>query len=147
MEAATLRVWQENEVCSTMEKDHALWMNDVGEAMESEAALDVAAERKLMQEAKNLKEKLLQKEWRRRGKAKDAQEESDRRIAWRVNKLLRELTDEQTTSVRGSLDSVDAHWKMDYAENFSRMRLKLRRNWNFDPHSGAAHELARGIGV
>jgi hypothetical protein len=148
LEAATSRVrQQENEVCSTMEKDRAVWMNDVEEAMENEAALDVAAERKLIQEAKNLKEKLIQKEWRRRRKAKDTQEESDRRIGWRVNKLLRELTDEQsTTSAHGSMDKLDTHWKMDYAENYSRMRLKLRRNWNFDPHTGAAHELARGIG-
>ena len=146
LEAATARVrQQENDVCATIERDRAMWMKAVDEAMERETALDVAAERRLMQEAKGLKERLMQKEGKRRRKAMDAQEESDRRIGWRVNKLLRELTDEQTSARGSDAAEADTHWKMDYAENFSRMRLKLRRNWNFDPHNGAAHELARGI--
>lgn len=30
------------------------------------------------------------------------------------------------------------YWKEDKTENFSRMRIKLRRNYAFDPHKGAA---------
>ncbi len=31
------------------------------------------------------------------------------------------------------------HWKLDSTENFSRMRLKLKRNKTFNDHAGAAH--------
>lgn len=30
------------------------------------------------------------------------------------------------------------HWRVSSAENFSRMRLKLVRNYNFDPHREAS---------
>lgn len=30
------------------------------------------------------------------------------------------------------------HWKLDKTENFSRMRLKKKRNYNFDRHVGAS---------
>uniref|UniRef100_A0A672QFN9 Neurobeachin-like protein 2 n=1 Tax=Sinocyclocheilus grahami TaxID=75366 RepID=A0A672QFN9_SINGR len=32
----------------------------------------------------------------------------------------------------------DMHWKLSSAENYSRMRLKLVRNYNFDPHREAS---------
>uniref|UniRef100_A0A8C1J330 Neurobeachin-like protein 2 n=1 Tax=Cyprinus carpio TaxID=7962 RepID=A0A8C1J330_CYPCA len=32
----------------------------------------------------------------------------------------------------------DIHWKLSSAENYSRMRLKLVRNYNFDPHKEAS---------
>lgn len=32
----------------------------------------------------------------------------------------------------------DIHWKLSSAENYSRMRLKLVRNYNFDPHREAS---------
>lgn len=32
----------------------------------------------------------------------------------------------------------DTHWKLSSAENYSRMRLKLVRNYNFDPHREAS---------
>lgn len=30
------------------------------------------------------------------------------------------------------------HWRVSSAENYSRMRLKLVRNYNFDPHKEAS---------
>lgn len=30
------------------------------------------------------------------------------------------------------------HWRVSSAENFSRMRLKLVRSYNFDPHTEAS---------
>ena len=30
------------------------------------------------------------------------------------------------------------YWKLSNAENFSRMRLKLTENYNFDPHQDAS---------
>uniref|UniRef100_A0A673H1L5 Neurobeachin-like protein 2 n=1 Tax=Sinocyclocheilus rhinocerous TaxID=307959 RepID=A0A673H1L5_9TELE len=33
---------------------------------------------------------------------------------------------------------MDIHWKLSSAENYSRMRLKLVRNYNFDPHKEAS---------
>lgn len=30
------------------------------------------------------------------------------------------------------------HWRVSTAENYSRMRLKLTRNYNFDPHREAS---------
>lgn len=30
------------------------------------------------------------------------------------------------------------HWRVSSAENYSRMRLKLVRNYNFDPHREAS---------
>ncbi|KAH3755963.1 beach protein [Pelomyxa schiedti] len=30
------------------------------------------------------------------------------------------------------------HWKLDKTENYSRMRPKLKANWNFDPHATAS---------
>lgn len=32
----------------------------------------------------------------------------------------------------------EMHWRVSSAENFSRMRLKLVRNYNFDPHREAS---------
>lgn len=32
----------------------------------------------------------------------------------------------------------EMHWKLSSAENYSRMRLKLVRNYNFDPHREAS---------
>ncbi len=32
----------------------------------------------------------------------------------------------------------DIHWKLSSAENYSRMRLKLVWNYNFDPHREAS---------
>ncbi|KAM3585663.1 uncharacterized protein V6R79_023778 [Siganus canaliculatus] len=40
----------------------------------------------------------------------------------------------------------DMHWKVSSAENFSRMRLKLIRNYNFDPHREAS-ALRDNLGV
>ena len=40
-----------------------------------------------------------------------------------------------TISVR-QLDEM--HWRVSSAENFSRMRLKLVRNYNFDTHQEAS---------
>ncbi|XP_051567309.1 neurobeachin-like protein 1 isoform X1 [Myxocyprinus asiaticus] len=40
----------------------------------------------------------------------------------------------------------DMHWKLSSAENYSRMRLKLVRNYNFDPHREAS-ALRDNLGV
>lgn len=32
----------------------------------------------------------------------------------------------------------EMHWRVSTAENYSRMRLKLTRNYNFDPHREAS---------
>uniref|UniRef100_A0A3Q3QH30 Neurobeachin-like protein 2 n=1 Tax=Monopterus albus TaxID=43700 RepID=A0A3Q3QH30_MONAL len=40
----------------------------------------------------------------------------------------------------------DIHWKVSSAENYSRMRLKLVRNYNFDPHREAS-ALRDNLGV
>uniref|UniRef100_A0A8C2D486 Neurobeachin-like protein 2 n=1 Tax=Cyprinus carpio TaxID=7962 RepID=A0A8C2D486_CYPCA len=40
----------------------------------------------------------------------------------------------------------DIHWKLSSAENYSRMRLKLVRNYNFDPHKEAS-ALRDNLGV
>ncbi|XP_067349898.1 neurobeachin-like protein 1 isoform X7 [Channa argus] len=40
----------------------------------------------------------------------------------------------------------DMHWRLSSAENFSRMRLKLVRNYNFDPHKEAS-ALRDNLGV
>jgi len=32
----------------------------------------------------------------------------------------------------------EMHWRVSSAENYSRMRLKLVRNYNFDPHREAS---------
>ena len=112
------------------------------------ASSDMAAERKMLLEGNTLREEMNVKEWRRRWKVRNARVENDRRIAWQWKKLLRELTDERGEGRRGGEEEEEveeARWKLDKTENFSRMRLKLRRNWNFDPHSEAAHEIARGI--
>ena len=36
------------------------------------------------------------------------------------------------------IDPCFKHWKLSNAENFSRMRLKLCNNYNFDPHTEAS---------
>uniref|UniRef100_A0A673H1K1 Neurobeachin-like protein 2 n=1 Tax=Sinocyclocheilus rhinocerous TaxID=307959 RepID=A0A673H1K1_9TELE len=41
---------------------------------------------------------------------------------------------------------MDIHWKLSSAENYSRMRLKLVRNYNFDPHKEAS-ALRDNLGV
>ena len=33
----------------------------------------------------------------------------------------------------------ETHWKLSYTENFQRMRLKLTRNYSFNPHTDASH--------
>lgn len=32
----------------------------------------------------------------------------------------------------------EMHWRVSTAENYSRMRLKLTRNYNYDPHREAS---------
>eukprot|EP01105_Mastigella_eilhardi_P025382 TRINITY_DN68_c0_g2_i1.p1 TRINITY_DN68_c0_g2~~TRINITY_DN68_c0_g2_i1.p1 ORF type:complete len:2943 (-),score=766.71 TRINITY_DN68_c0_g2_i1:81-8846(-) len=43
-------------------------------------------------------------------------------------------------SGRGPWGTAEAvvHWKLDKTENYSRMRLKKKRNYNYDRHTGAA---------
>lgn len=40
-----------------------------------------------------------------------------------------------TTSIR---QQDEMHWRVSSAENYSRMRLKLVRNYNFDPYREAS---------
>ena len=136
---------EENDMCEVIEKERADWLDQTDVAMEEQSAADATAERRMLQEAKALKDEMNTKEWRRRWKVRNSRVENDRRIAWQWRKLLRELTDERASSSRHKLSADEDHWKLDKTENFSRMRLKLRRNWNFDSHAGAAHEIARGI--
>lgn len=63
---------------------------------------------------------------------------------WRS--LLRSLTNERGAwgaAQNGSLfqyvaSPTPVYWKLDKTENFSRMRMKLKRNYNFKDHAGAS---------
>jgi len=41
-----------------------------------------------------------------------------------------------SSPTQSGIDSV--HWKLDKTENFSRMRLKLKRNYDFSDHTEAS---------
>ena len=58
------------------------------------------------------------------------------RRKWRD--LLRSLTNERAPWA--SNDQGKIYWKLDKIENFSRMRIRMKRNYNFDPHQGAARD-------
>ena len=40
--------------------------------------------------------------------------------------------------VVGNRQQDEMHWRVSSAENYSRMRLKLVRNYNYDPHREAS---------
>uniref|UniRef100_A0A8C2BB23 Neurobeachin-like protein 2 n=1 Tax=Cyprinus carpio TaxID=7962 RepID=A0A8C2BB23_CYPCA len=62
----------------------------------------------------------------------------------RYNSMLKQIHTQNSAILRHGYclcrwrQQKDMHWKLSSAENYSRMRLKLVRNYNFDPHREAS---------
>uniref|UniRef100_A0AAQ5ZZH5 Neurobeachin-like protein 2 n=1 Tax=Amphiprion ocellaris TaxID=80972 RepID=A0AAQ5ZZH5_AMPOC len=61
----------------------------------------------------------------------------------RYNSMLKQQHSLNSATLR---QQDEMHWRVSSAENFSRMRLKLVRNYNFDPHREAS-ALRDNLGV
>src|SRR3989338_2977630 len=94
-------------------------------------------ERLSLTELRVLKEHISVQERRRRTLAYNQLWNSTQRISLLWRNTLRRLTNER--GPWGNKISAEAmHWKLDKTETFSRMRVKLRRNYKFDSYVGKA---------
>lgn len=109
-------------------------------SLERDDLADVTSERRAETEGPALWARLQADEAQRRAVVVRRREDNYRRAGRLLRLTMRALTNE-----RGPWGSRAAqlHWKLDPAENALRMRLKLKRNYNFDAHEEAT--LPRGV--
>jgi hypothetical protein len=71
-------------------------------------------------------------------------DEDDRRAARLWHRLVRALTSERAPWAQPSAASTPPRWKLDKTENFSRMRLKLKRDYVATTYAGCAQDTGGG---
>ena len=87
------------------------------------------------QDVRHVEGRLLLAEGERIGKVLAHFEEEEVNASRQWKRILRNLKNER--GPWGEAEGV-VHWKLDKTENYSRMRLKLKRNYNFNDHADAA---------
>jgi Beige/BEACH domain/Neurobeachin beta propeller domain/Neurobeachin/BDCP, DUF4704 alpha solenoid region/PH domain associated with Beige/BEACH/Neurobeachin alpha solenoid region/Domain of unknown function (DUF4800)/Concanavalin A-like lectin/glucanases superfamily len=105
----------------------------------------IEREKELEASATRQRQMLCDADERRLSAAAETAEELALQLAREWKLLLRAVKNERGPwGVRYSAGQASEatadhfHWKLDKTENASRMRLKLKRNYNFDPHANAA---------
>lgn len=138
-----------NEVCScipVIDKARAKLNQATLQMIARDEKQAAANEGKAMAGFQQVHGKFLQPEIER--KRKVALQADVKRIAvqrqWR--RILRSLTNERAPWGESSSEEA-IHWKLDKTETFARMRIKLKRNYDFDPHTGAAREHSQASEV
>ena len=91
---------------------------------------------------KNLQKNLLPKEVERKLTLRKNNIQSIALIKRSWRNILRSLTNERGPWASSNNNDDKIYWKLDKQENFSRMRLKLKRNYKFDPHLDAIRDEA-----
>ena len=90
-------------------------------------------------EYKKIQMEILMKEIQRKKDYLKSKEKSNQFIKRVWRNILRSLTNER--GPWATTEDNKIYWKLDNTENFSRMKLKLKQNYKFDAHQGAAKEI------
>lgn len=139
------------------------------QVLEKEEMSDAATERRLQGEVNELAQRFIALDQQRRAEARKCRSQREQRAARQWRHIWRSLTSERaawghketqgtssppppaarTSSSRLAVASFAhrmraVYWKLDKTENFSRMRLKLRRNYNFNDHKDASYRSGEG---
>ena len=129
----------EKSYCSVLDKFYTKAIQPVIHFIQQSDISRKKSSKKLKELFYQIQLHLLQNEKERKENIQQKHDEvilSTRRL-WR--NILRSLTNE-----RGPWASNDENeklfWKLDKTENFSRMRLKLKRNYHFDSHADAVKD-------
>ena len=134
---------EEKNLIGMIEKKRGKWISSIHSNHQRDVKFMAQFEKKMMEEFQLIYDRILQPEIDRKRLAYRKVENEQRIVQRNWRNILRSLTNE-----RGPWSHFHPHskhekfyWKLDKTENFSRMRIKLKRNYNFNPHIGAAREF------
>jgi len=127
--------------CSLIDKVRSKWLAPVAEYYSKQKKHQISIENKLSEKFQSIYQ-LRTAEIERKSKFTQSKELAERGTARVWRKILRSLTNERGPWAVN--DEGKLHWKLDKIENFSRMRLKMKQNYKFDPHLNAAKDPPKG---
>ena len=112
--------------------------SSISQYFQREKKTELLNDKKLEEEIQMYCTKILEKEIERKTILLHKMEMDKKQIQRTWRNILRSLTNERAPW--STSNESTNHWKLDRSENYSRMKIKFKQNYNFDSHLGAAKD-------